>query len=415
MQKSEPRIDSTTVRVLAQTAGSSLRGVVRDDVASGLAADADLAVRAVAFMRHAHRDTLHTTDIARALRMRSSDLPPLGYASRGSPPSFAPVPGAPGLFVVPDPVVPLHSVVHAPLPACEPTPRVRASWLVFNGVEHVDEASGEDGAQSTDGRLIRRRPRFRSSVPKRPRSAALLFDAYLQRTTSIIASRNAAPEDLECVFTSLAETPALHPLLPALLSQFHALVASHSNASGCPAVLAAATRAVASMATNPHFGFEAHVAAALPPLLTVIAGRAHPPALRTLAADVLRDIMARHGTPLLRVRAAKTFLAVLTADTSELRAIHGAIVGLTALGRHVVGIALIPYIPALLSGIERVVSAIADVDALSGTTMSFVTSVRTDANNVANAIQVACDEYGSIDRNVASSKVASSLSLLQTA
>jgi histone H3/H4 len=439
-RRAPARLDATTVRVIAQTVSSAVGGGgVRDDVAVALAVDAEHALRAVVarakvFMAHARRDTLSADDVAAALSARGGVPTPAGAAvaapgsvhhARGyvvraggtRQPGFEAVGGAPGLFVVPDAMVPLTSAVHAPLPPPPPPPEVRSEWLAFNGSAVAPSGGASPPA---DRRCPPGHPRDAgpSHVAKRPRTLTRELDAVLHRATAVLSgvTDDAAlgSAELHDLLALLSSTPAVHPLLPMLLSHVHALVAANAHAAGCTPRLAAAARALRALANNPHFGFESYVHSALPPLLTTIAGRAlgagDQRALRAVAADVLRDITAMYGTPVLVARATKTLLAVLTGDASELRAVHGAVLGLTALGPEVVRVALLPHVPALVDALRRVADAIGDAEAANAEGeatdggcggsgrrspgAAVVANICGDAGAVAGAVLAACDLCG---------------------
>lgn len=369
--------------------------MLREDVASALAADAeatlrDIATTAQSFMRHSRRDTLTAADITAALRLRPE--PPSnassavsggaalnharGYLPRdgvgpgstigASAPRYEPVANAPGLFVAPNPMLTLRDVIRAPLPSPDAPPEVEVGWLTFNGSPPPRDANVPLGdlVPQRGGRQI-----ALSHIPKRRRSITRRIDAYLQHVVQILSSAmddTVESQEFHDILASLSVTAAIHPLLPALISHYHTIVSANVNEGGKTGRLVAATRVLRAVVHNPSFGFEAYVHNVLPALLTTIAGRSlgsgDHVSLRGIAADTLRDILALHGTPLLRSRVAKTFVAVLTGNASELAAMHGAVLGMMALGVDVLQIALLPHVPALQDGLRRVHAAINEAE-----------------------------------------------------
>lgn len=450
------RLDATSVRVIAQSIPSAVGGgTLREDVAAALASDAEvslrkLTARARTFMRHARRDTLTAEDVVAALRLRgvpptsaSAALAPVssvhqacGHLVRGKgvtpTPRFETVDGAPGLYVMPQPMVPLKEIVLGPVPPRSAPPEVHAEWLAFNGAAVVKAAgsasrssvpslSDELGNSTEGGSKPKRLPE--SHVAKRPRALSENLNAIFLQTRTVLTSLTEAcssPPALEELLILLSSTVSIQPLLPALLSLYYTVVASQAHAEGSTAQLIAATRVLRALAANPYFGFEAYVHTALPVLLTTIAGRSlgygDHLALRTLAVETLRDIFDFHGTPVALARATKTLIATLTADTSELRAVHGAVLGLTALGPEIARIALLPHIPGLLQGLRTIAAAIAEAESsimlgaaadsaasldgpggvspLSALEAELIASTRADATGLADAVLRAYDRYG---------------------
>jgi transcription initiation factor TFIID subunit 6 len=392
------RLDAVSIRVIAQgVPGLTQTGAnLRDDVSVAVAGDAERIVRevvarATSFMRNSYRDTLTSKDIAAALRLRGEGQLAYGHISRDLPVrplEFARVPGASGLFVMADAIVPLKNVIHAPLPAQPHLPEsLLPSWLLFNGTpsSHLSK-----------------------ETTKRLRNLDQSLDAYYNHFRFLMTSvsdKTSMTDELDMAVTSLSRVRAVHTLMPAMLSLIHATVAESAKETGSTAKLFAATRALRAIVNNPQFGFEAYVHNALPALLTCVAGRAlgsgDQAELRRLAANVLREVLALYGPPLAWVRATKTLLEVLTSDRSELPALYGAIVGLCALGPNVVKIALLPHIPALLQALQRIAKQIDELDqdpeetrhissSTSASQTEFVAKLRTELRQVSSAVAEAC-------------------------
>lgn len=453
------RLDATSVRVIAQSVPSAVGGgVLREDVAAALAADAEVALRRVvsrarAFMRHARRDNLTAEDVAAALRLRgapaaaagAAPLAPLapavqavGHVVRGAgcgvAPRFEAVDGAPGLFVMPQPMLDLKEVVLAPAARRAPPMELRADWLAFNGtaaaaVRRKSSASclGDEIASTLElslGGSGRPRGPAESHVAKRPRAVMESLDAIFAKTRRVLAAvsdSSPSPLELELLLRHLSSIVSVHALLPGLLSLYHTLVIAEAQPYGSTARMIAATRMLRALVANPHYGFEAYVHTALPSLLTAVAGRALGDgdhlALRTVAAETLRDVIEFHGTPVVLARTTKTLTTVLNAESSALHAVHGAVLGLTALGANTVRTALLPNVPCLLQGLRKVTSAVAEAEAEIVATTSdcggkgaagnaecaaeagLIATNRADATALADAVMNALDMLNSVHRD----------------
>lgn len=418
------KIDSTTVRLVAEANPNV--GMIHDDVANAVAVDAELAVRVIieqarSFMHHARRDKMSASDIAAVLRMRGDRYSARGYISRDprQPAEFVAVTDVPGLFVSKDSVKPLTNLIHAaPLPS-SPLPQLSSQWLSFDGraihqKEFPLDVSFVQDLPCVPSKYLTESGKSSTGVSnyKRPRSATRQLDSYYQYVTSVLTrypSRKSAME-LEPMLESLSSSTVIQPLLPAILSQYHRIVAENITLKGSTLRLIAACRALRAVIHNPRFGIESHVHNALPPLLTCVIGRflgdGDHLSLRHIAADVLRDIFEMFGTPVLRTRVVKTIVSVLTADSSELAAVYGAVVGLTALGPDVVRTTLLPFLPTILSNLENleqlIVTAERDISLPNDLieteqkaptayfAKTYLAQVHQEASNVASALIQAC-------------------------
>lgn len=275
---------------------------------------------------------------------------------------FTRVDGVDDLYFVEDAEVNLKRLIETPLPAVPLDYAVTAHWLGIDGVQPTlpqNPMRGEEGATGPglsgggkDGGAPVGNSFGKSKEPLvKPRLKHILgkeMQLFYEHVTSALAANNLSQQ--HACLLSLSEEPGLNQLLPYFTLYVRESV--HSSLKNLP-FLFSLMRLSRALLTNPHLEIEPYLHQLLPPVLTCLVGKrlcAKPKddhwALRDFAAELIADICCRFGKnyTTLQPRITKTLTSALTDRARPLTTHYGAIVGLGALGVHVVDLLLLPHI-----------------------------------------------------------------------
>lgn len=393
------------VRIIAQSINEGL--ALAPGAAEVLAPDAEYRLReivqdAIKFMRHSHRDTLATTDIDSALRLRNVE-PIFGFGEsttgprkgtrrmsgqkgttsevRRSGESFREVRGYKGgLFFVEDEDLNLQALVEAPLPAIPWEPTMSVHWLAINGVQPTiaqnpltSDAEPADysrsNLQSSTGKPRKRRRGSKSDAmshikPILKHELSKELQQYFEYVTASLAGPDKAHRNA-CLL-SIAEEPGLIQLLP-YLTQF-IKESSQKSLLNLPWLFTLMYLA-RSIIANPNFNVKDYLHQMLPCVMTCIVRNrlsAKPRdkhwLLRDYSSSLVADICERFGGkfPSLQPRISSTLENALINPEKPLTTHYGAIVGLGFLGFRVVESIFVPHLMKYSELVEAVLEKYQD-------------------------------------------------------
>ncbi|KAL6770899.1 hypothetical protein ACKKBF_B33155 [Auxenochlorella protothecoides x Auxenochlorella symbiontica] len=388
------------------TVADSIACRAHPDACRALAPDVEYRMRevvqdALKFARHSRRTYLTTQDVNAALKMRNAE-PLYGFSGR-DPAKFLRAAGHPDVYYVDDPDVSVASMLATPLPRPPVEVAVVPHWLAIDGrqpatPENAPPAvparraapakaapaaaqvgappaaapnkalpAANSGGEGATPAVAGPQPAGEEALVRAPLRHVLTreLQAYLDRVGAwlrhgslegggaLVAPSPAAADS--AVLASLAGDAGLQPLLPYLWR----LIGEEAGAdlrelARLPRLMAAA----GALLSNPALDSGALLHEALPPLLTALVARRLGPkggeahwGVRRAAARALATLCARyapaHASLLPRVqRTLARPLADPVAAPPE--ALHGAALGLAALGPRSVRSVLTPLVIPVL-------------------------------------------------------------------
>ncbi|KAL6057925.1 histone H4-like TAF Taf6, SAGA complex subunit [Balamuthia mandrillaris] len=374
------------IKVIAESVGID---DLKDEIAAAMAPDVEYRIREIAqeaikFMRHSKRQKLTTEDVNSALRLRNVEA--LYGFSSSDPLTFTRAAGMKDLFFIEDKELSFNDILNAPLPECPLETALTAHWLAIEGVQpaipqnptikpETPSASpsaslSAAAASSSLGASTSKRKRATeaaassaaassSGVQVKPVVKHVLskeLQLYYEKITTAVKSNN--EKLLAAAVNSLSSDPGIHQLLP-YLTQFVSDEVTRNLRN--LALLKALMRMVRGLLDSPHLHIEPYLHQLMPPVLTCLVGRRlceNPTedhwALRDYAANLISLVCQRFGDAYknLQPRVSKTLLDAFMDLTKPLTTHYGAIVGLTALGHHVVQLLILPNLSSYLRLLE---------------------------------------------------------------
>lgn len=300
----------------------------------------------------------------------SAELHDLHGAHNGEPLSdsregksqFTRADGISDLFFVEDAEMNVKNLITSHLPPVPVDYSVTMHWLAIDGVQPAipqnpvtnHEALAKD-ANSVDGlfsskenignldRALRNpqvKPRVRHVIGKE-------LQLYYDHVTKTVAHGSVLQRDA-CI-QSLMEEPGLVQLLPYFTLHIRENV--QRSLKNLP-LLFSLMRMAHALLVNPHFELENYLHQLLPPILTCLVGRrlsnnSHENhwALRNFSAELVAQICTRYGSTYstIQPRITKTLKEAFLDTKRPLTTHYGALVGLGALGVHVVDLLIMPH------------------------------------------------------------------------
>jgi transcription initiation factor TFIID subunit 6 len=306
---------------------------------------------AIKFMRHSRRTTLHTEDVAQALKVL--DVEPLfGYDST-RPLRFGEASIGPGqpLYYVEDEEVEFEKLINAPLPKVPREMSFTAHWLAVEGVQ-PSIPQNPTSADSRHQELLPKGPGANPSlgalsgsdnVAVKPPVKHILsseLQLYFERITHAILDES-SPEYRAAALNSLRSDPGLHQLVPYFV---HFVSEKVTHKLKDLFVLNQMLQLLGALLGNQSLYLSPYVASFVPPILTCLIG-VHPglpsdspvaiQALREQAAILIIDIAKKYGnsSQTLKTRLARTMLKTFLDPHKSFGSHYGAILALQGITR----------------------------------------------------------------------------------
>ena len=303
---------------------------------------------ALKFMRHGKRTTLHTQDVAQALRVL--DVEPLyGYEST-RPLRFGEASIGPGLplFYVEDEEMDFEKLINAPLPKVPREMNFTAHWLAVEGVQpsipqnptQADQRNQELAAKGQGANPTLAAVSGADNVSVKPLVKHVLskeLQLYFERICGAILD-DTNDEYSSAAFGSLKIDPGLHQLVPYFV-QFVADKVTHNLKSIF--VLTQSMTLIAALLENPSLYLAPYVPSIVPSVLTCLIGKHLGSAtqtgptihfsLRDYAGSLLSSIAQKYGpsSSTLKPRIARSCLKHFLDSHKPFKTHYGAILGLT--------------------------------------------------------------------------------------
>jgi transcription initiation factor TFIID subunit 6 len=341
-------------------------GHLSKEVVENLARDVDYRIaqvleQSIKFMRHAKRTTLHTDDVAQALK--ALDIEPLfGYDSQ-RPLRFGEASIGPGqpLYYVEDEEVDFEKLINAPLPKIPREVSFTAHWLAIEGVQ----PSIPQNPTSADSRHQELLPKGPNANPNLAAASGLdsasvkplvkhvlssELQLYFERITTTIFE-DQSEEARTAAFNSIRTDPGIHQLVPYFIQFIADKVTHHSKDR---LTLKQVLRLSDALLQNKSLYIEPYVGAFVPSILTCLIGKqVGSPSdstqsifeVRELAAAIIMEISRSHAktSTTLKPRLARTLLKAFLDPNRTFGAQYGAILGIRDLtGSEGVRVLIIP-------------------------------------------------------------------------
>ncbi|KYR01993.1 TATA-binding protein-associated-factor [Tieghemostelium lacteum] len=394
-------LPNETIKIIGETAGIAN---ISDEIASQLASDVEYRIREIAqeaikFMKHSKRETMTTDDINNALRLRNIDML-YGYNSSSNEVMRFSKTHTPtqAIYFINDKELSFRDVIQQPLPKCPREPTLKAHWLAIEGsqplipqnpspyekeeyfknllsknknkkqnIDNNNNISGGGGGSggggsgtstdSTNKKIDNSVPGIQSltstaTVVAKPTVKHILskeIQMYYEKITNSMKSDN--KELFEASIQSLKTDSSLHQLLPYFTNFISTQVTQNLTNLELLLRLMQMTHALLD---SKFMKPELYLHQMMPSILTCLVGRklCNSPTenhwkLREYSAKLVALICRKFGDSYnsLQGRVTKTLVQTLHDTTKPLTTHYGAIVGLSSLGRNVIQLLLIPYIP----------------------------------------------------------------------
>jgi len=351
-------ITKDSIKNISETVGIKN---LNDQVSNALASDVEYRIReliqeALKFMKHSKRNKLTTEDVNHALRLR--DMEALYGFSSKDPLQYFKMKGTQDTFYEEDKELEFSEIINAPLPKCPRDPHMRVHWLAIEGVQPAIPQNPIPQTQESHEQKKRKEPSS-SSVIVKPLVKHVLskeLQLYFEKTTSAIKS--GVQQSVNASIQSLTNDPGLHQLMP-YFAQFisEEVTKNLRNLS----LLKDLMRMLRALLESPYLHVDPYLHQLMPALLTCLVGKRLCEKieedhweLRNYCANLLAYLCKRYGDSYenLQARITKTLLQAFLDPNKALTTHYGAIVGMTALGHHVIQLLLLPNIGAYMKLLE---------------------------------------------------------------
>lgn len=380
MSSGSARFDPAVMQLMAAQMGiegldNATAGLLADDIGYRLRGIVHLATK---FMRHSQRETLVPEDIDCALRVLNVESL-YGYAS-SDPVSFEQAEGRDDLFYVKDQLVSFEKVLKTDPPPCPGEPTFSVHWLavegqqpnieqnpVFSNPFEESSESDEDGDEPAGDAAVN--PVAVGSGARAPTKAAMGGGEGVKKLVKHVLSKEQQlfydevtksvktqdSKQLPFVLDKLENEEGLHQMLPYMV-QFIEDEVLH-NLRNLP-LLNSLMRMTRALLASKNLCLEPYVHQLLPAIVTCLCGRYlcretsdNHWALRDFAAELVALVCRKFGPPNypnLMSRVVRQLLQAFLDVRKPLTTHYGAIVGLSALGVHVVSCTIMPRLAAYL-------------------------------------------------------------------
>ncbi|CAH0487472.1 unnamed protein product [Peronospora farinosa] len=351
------------LQVVAQSLGLD---DLSDECVGNLLPEVELRVRevvqdALKFQRHSRRPQLDPTHINQALQARNLESL-YGFSAPGHV-KYKPCEDNESLFFVEEEELELSELLNAPLGQIPLQPVLNVHWLAVDGVQPLipENESVED--DSTCHTSIKDEA-FTNNVDRKPRVKHVLTEEMqLYYTTVTEAVKSDDFELQRAAFTSLAQDPGIHQLLP-YFSRFIYEEVKHSNHD--LSLLFSLMRACRCLLVNQTLHVELYLHQLIPAILTCVLGTQlceNPAddhwALRKYAAKLVAHICERYGEKYanIQARVSKTYHKAITDPVCPFSTQYGALHGMLFLGPLVMESLLFPNLEGYYRRLEPAVSS----------------------------------------------------------
>ncbi|DAZ97466.1 TPA: hypothetical protein N0F65_009949 [Lagenidium giganteum] len=351
------------IRVVGQSLGID---DLKEDCVRELLPEVELRLReiiqdALKFRAHGKRAHLTTAHVNQALQARNLEGL-YGFGASGAV-KYRQCDEQKTLYFVDDDELELSEILNAPLPSLPMQPSLNIHWLAVEGVQPMipENESIEDDSSS---RTSIKDDTFVNQVDRKPLVKHVLTEEMQLYYTKVTEAIKSEDHELErAAFTSLANDPGIHQLLP-YFSRFIYEEVKHSDRD--LARLFSLMRMCRCLLSNHHLRVELYLHQLLPAILTCVLGKQlceNPAddhwALRKYAAQLVAQICARFGETYqhIQARVSKTYHKALTDPLCPFTTQYGALHGILFLGPLAMEGLLFPNLSAYYSRLEPALSS----------------------------------------------------------
>ncbi|TYZ67839.1 hypothetical protein PybrP1_004919, partial [[Pythium] brassicae (nom. inval.)] len=348
-----------TLQVAAQSAGVAALG---DACVRELLPEVELRLReliqdALKFRSHARQPALTPQHVNLALQARNLEAL-YGFGAPGAARYKQSEEHASLFFPDDDDELELSELLNAPLPPVPVQPALNVHWLAVDGVQPLipENEAGEDDASR---RTSIKDESFVGQVERKPLVKHVLTEEMQLYYTNITEALKSDDFDAQrAAFTSLANDPGIHQLLP-YFSRFVYEEVKHSSHD--LSLLYSLMRVCRCLLVNQHLRVELYLHQLLPAILTCVLGRQlceNPAddhwALRKYAAHLVAQICDRYGETYenIQPRVSKTYHKAITDPSCPFTTQYGALYGMMYLGPLVMEGLLFPNLAQYYSRLE---------------------------------------------------------------
>uniref|UniRef100_K3WRX7 TATA box binding protein associated factor (TAF) histone-like fold domain-containing protein n=1 Tax=Globisporangium ultimum (strain ATCC 200006 / CBS 805.95 / DAOM BR144) TaxID=431595 RepID=K3WRX7_GLOUD len=352
-----------SLQVVAQSLGID---ALSDACVRELLPEVELRVReiiqdALKFRRHSKQAALGTNHVNQALQARNIESL-YGFGAPGAV-KYRQCDEQKSLYFVDDEELELSEILNAPLPQIPMHPVLNIHWLAVDGVQPMipeNESIEDDSSRRTSIKD----DAFVNQVDRKPLVKHVLTEEMQLYYTNITdAVKSDDFESQRAAFTSLANDPGIHQLLP-YFSRFVYEEVKHSSQD--LSLLFSLMRVCRCLLVNQHLRVELYLHQLLPAILTCVLGKQlceNPAddhwALRKYAAHLVAQICERYGETYenIQPRVSKTYHKAITDPSCPFTTQYGALYGMMYLGPLVMEGLLFPNLAQYYSRLEPALSS----------------------------------------------------------
>jgi len=372
------------VRSIAQYSWTGTVPPLSDEVASGIAGDAEYRLRrvieeALKFAAHSkHTGRLEPSDVTAALRLQGI-APLFGHSAPAPVPRWqraAQTGPARALFFTQDSTVTLADVAAAPLPAARPQEIVLiAHWLAVEGVQpavpqnppRAQQAAFAAAAAAAASKGVvdaAEQQQLAAVQQQQPEEVRHVLSKEMQAFFEVVTrtlSNSTGPGsqgEVDAVLKAVEHDPGTAQLLPYLVRYIFEGV--RANTRNLPLLwnLMALAR---TLVDSPSLCIDPYLQQLMPAVLTCVVSKVlcrDPIAedhwkLRAFAAETVAHVCRRYSrAPSTTQRATRTLLHAFLDASMPLTTHYGAAVGLAALGPQAAKL-LVPHLGPYVAMVER--------------------------------------------------------------
>lgn len=383
MEQDESHLGVQTVKLYGESVGLSS---VPEEAAKFLADEMSFILKEIIqdaskFMRHSKRHRLATKDIDSALRARKIE-PLYGFTSTEYIPWRYASGGGRELHFNEDHEIDLQELINKPTAKVPAPIKVRAHWLVIEGVQPNIPENPAPVKKPPQELAIKKLPEVlkddkkdKTKMDKKPnekKNSSIIEQKpllrhelsveqmkYYQEITQAAVGRN--EEIRKEALTSLSTDTGIHAMLPRFTNFISEGIKCNINENNLALVIYL-MRMVKALLDNPTLSLDMYLHELIPVVISCVVskqltrkGENHW-ALRTYTARVLSQISRNFttSTTMLQSRIVSSLTKPLNDQNAALPQVYGSLVGLSELGRDVVSRVILPRLRRISERLEAI-------------------------------------------------------------